>query len=120
MMQHERRTPFDQRTQAALDELQGLIAQRYPLATFEVAYATDEPDNIHLTAIVDVDDTDTVLDLIIDRVVELQVEARIPVHVIPIRTPERVLAAMQAQAETGRHRPARTVPLVGTAPRASG
>jgi hypothetical protein len=95
----ERRKNLPPRVQAAIAELQDVIARRYPDVTFEVSRGEDEPDNIHLTAIVDVDDTDEVLDLVIDRVVELQVGEGIPVHVIPIRTPERVLASTQSQAK---------------------
>lgn len=80
----------------AIDELKVQIQKHYPSASFRVSRADDEPENILLTAVVAVDDTDEVLDLVIDRVVELQVEERIPVHVIPIRTPERVLADMRA------------------------
>jgi hypothetical protein len=47
---------------------------------------------------VDVDDADAVLDIVIDRVMELQIEEGLPVHVIPLRTPERVAALRRAQA----------------------
>ena len=83
--------------QAAANELMGTILQRYPTVTFEISRAADEPGTYHLIAVVDVDDTDQVLDLVIDRVVELQVDEHIPVHVIPIRTPERVLAEVEAR-----------------------
>jgi hypothetical protein len=98
---HERREVLDARIQSVSTELRETIQRTYPSATFEVTRSTDEPENVHLTAIVDVDDTDEVLDLVIDRVVELQVEERIPVHVIPIRTPERILAAHRSQAQIG-------------------
>ena len=75
-----------------------MIAARYPTVAFEVSRGHDEPRNVHLTAVVDVDDTDEVLDLVIERVVDLQTEEGIPVHVIPIRTPERLLTAMNAGA----------------------
>ncbi|MGH2461970.1 MAG: hypothetical protein ACRDIY_24200 [Chloroflexota bacterium] len=84
------------RIQRAVDELRGMILRRYPTASFAVARAADEPENVHLTAVVDVEDTDEVLDLVIDRVVQLQVEEGVPVHVIPIRTPVRVLAELKA------------------------
>lgn len=112
-MNQERSEEFDPQVQAALAELQDTIARNYPTATFEVSRGHDELENIHMTAIVDVEDTDEVLDLVIHRVVELQVEQGIPIHVIPIRTPERVLAAMKARAEAGHMRPRRRVPLLG-------
>lgn len=104
---------LDDRTRAAIAELQRTIASRYPTATFSVSRGHDEPENIHLNVVVDVDDTDEVLDLVIDRVVDLQVDERIPVHVIPVRTPERILADMKARAETGRHQSARELPSSG-------
>jgi hypothetical protein len=99
-MNHHRNEKFPARIQDAIDELQGLVLQRYPTARFAVTRAEDEPENVHLTAVIDVEDTDEVLDLVIDRVVELQVDEQIPVHVIPIRTPERVLAEMKARTDS--------------------
>lgn len=95
---------LDPRTQGALDELRRVIEERYPGAQFDVAFGHDEPKNVHLMTAVDLDDPDEVLDLVIDRLVELQVEERIPVYVIPLRTPERRLAALRAE-----QRPERTV-----------
>lgn len=108
-MSQERGEMFDPHVESALAELQGMIAQHHPTATFEISRGEDEPENIHLTAVVDVDDTDDVLGLVIDRLVTLQVDERIPVHVIPIRTPERVLAAMRAQPTPRRLRLGRTI-----------
>lgn len=93
---------LDPRVQAAIEELHGTIVERYPNATFEVARDQDEPENVDLITTVDLDDPDEVLDLVIDRLVGLQVEDRIPVHVIPIRTPERILAAMRAEPRAQR------------------
>ncbi len=102
-MSAERSEALEPRMLGALEELRNLIAQRYPNASFEVTRDADEPENVDLIATVDLDDPDEVLDLVIDRLVELQVEERIPVHVIPIRTPERVLAELRAQPRL-RHR----------------
>jgi hypothetical protein len=104
---------LDERTQAAVAELQSTIAHHYPTATFSVSRGHDEPENVHLNVVVDVDDTDEVLDLVIDRVVELQVDERIPVHVIPVRTPERILAALKAHADADGRRPPRERPSSG-------
>jgi len=35
-----------------------------------------------------------ILDTVIDRVIELQVDEQLPIHVVPIRTPERVVAVI--------------------------
>jgi hypothetical protein len=84
------------RVQHAIQELQTLIQGRFPSASFIVSRGEDAPENLHLITTVDIDDTDEVLDLVIDRVVELQVEEEIPIHVIPVRSPERVLAELQS------------------------
>jgi hypothetical protein len=118
-MSAERTNPIDPRVQSAVDELEGLIRGQYPTATFEVSHGQDEPENIHLTATVDVDDPDEVLKAVIDRVVELQVEERIPIHVIPIRTPERILASMSNETRA-RRRLGRRVPLLGPVPPTGG
>jgi hypothetical protein len=104
------------RAQAASVELQRIIADRYPGATFELAQAPDDPHSIHLIATVDVDDPDEVGDLVIDRVVEMQAEEGIPIHVIPIRPLERVRAAAEAQQANTAARQPRTIPLLGGLP----
>ena len=96
-MSIEQTASFDPRVQNALEELRGKIAAQYPTATFEVTRDPDEPVNIDLVTTVDLADPDEVLDLVIERLIELQVDEGIPVHVIPIRTPERVLAEVRSQ-----------------------
>ena len=83
---------FGQRMQQALAELQATIVQRYPSASFSLSHPEDEPTSVELTAIVDVEDPDEVLDTVIERVIEFQVDEQLPIHVVPIRTPERVKA----------------------------
>ena len=61
------------RAQAALDELQAMIAARYPDATFSVHTWYDIAD-IYLKATVDVDDVDEVRDVFRDRLFDIQVE----------------------------------------------
>jgi hypothetical protein len=92
----------DSRIAAAVDELEALIRSRYPSATFTVGPATDEPDAVHIIATVDLDDPDEVVDLVIDRMLELQIDEGLPVYVIPIRTPER-RAAMLARRAADEH-----------------
>ena len=58
-----------------------------------------------LVTTVDLDDPDEVGDLVVDRVAELVAEEHIPVHVIPVRTPERIKAALAQQASSRRPRP---------------
>ena len=94
-MSKGREAEVGSRMQGALDELRGLIRAHYPQARFSVARGHDEPKNVHLITTVDLEDADEVLDLVIDRVVELQVEERIPVHVIPVRPVGRVLETLR-------------------------
>jgi len=95
-MSTERANDIDRRTQSALAELQQMIREGYPEATFEISHG-DDPEGEYLIATVDVEDTDEVVDVFIDRLVEMQVEEGLPVYVIPIRPLERVLDYLQSQ-----------------------
>lgn len=66
--------------QGAVAELIDLIRAGYPTADFHVGIGHDSL-GVYITAIVDVEETDEVDNLYFDRMVELQVEARIPVYV---------------------------------------
>jgi hypothetical protein len=87
---------LDARTQAAVDEMQALVQQHYPEATFEVERGIDDPEAIHLWVTVDLEDPDEVVDLVIEPMMEIQIEREIPLFVIPIRTPERIKAMREA------------------------
>ncbi len=87
------------RIQAALSELQELIRQRWPEASFHVSHGED-PEGVYLGAIVDIEDTDDVMDSIIDRLLDIQVEERLPVYVIPVRPTHRVIEEMRTRAAT--------------------
>ncbi|MGE0545348.1 MAG: hypothetical protein AB7R89_34750 [Dehalococcoidia bacterium] len=91
--------PHSLRMHAAVAELEALVKDHYPTATFAVVPAADEPGAIHIIATVDLDDPDEVADLVMDRMLTLQIDEGLPVFVIPIRTPER-LAAMLARQES--------------------
>lgn len=88
--------PNDPRIQSALSELQELIRERYPDATFEVSEGED-PEGIYLNATVDVEDTDEVVDVFIERMLELQIEEQLPVYVFPNRPLERVLEELRSR-----------------------
>ena len=75
------------RLRAAVSELQHMITKQYPEASFDVVQG-DDPEGTYIWTAVDRDDPDSVLDVVIDRMLELQVEEQVPVHVIPIRTLE--------------------------------
>ncbi len=76
----------------ALDELREMILDRFPDTTFSVSTSPDDPEIVLLNAVVDLEDTEEVVDLVIDREIELQVDEGLPIHVIPLRPLERVLA----------------------------
>lgn len=90
--------PLDVPMQRAVDELEGIIRRRYPEAQFQVSRSPEDPAIVHLITIVDVDDTDRVLDLIIDRQIELQSEEELPIFVVTERPRERVGAMRQEAA----------------------
>lgn len=71
------------RMQQAIVDIADLILSRYPTATFEVA-ESDDPAGIYLWATVDVADTDQVTDLVIDCLVDLQVEQKLPLYFVPL------------------------------------
>ena len=79
----------------AIEQLKSMVKARYPDATFQVAPDPEDPGAMDLIATVDVEDIDEVLDIVIDRVLELQLEEELPVHVIPIRPLDRVLKEMR-------------------------
>jgi hypothetical protein len=50
------------------------ISARYPAATFRLVRAADDPRAYHLLAAVDVDDPDDVGDLVLDRMLGMQID----------------------------------------------
>ena len=88
---HIRLTP---RMKKALHELKGLITARFPQAAFVVEEGFD-PEGVYLITTVDIADTDDVIAVIGDRLVELQVNEGLPVYVTPLRPIERVVAELR-------------------------
>jgi len=88
------------RMQSAIAEMQDLIRERYPDAVFAVDLG-DEPLGVYMTATVDSDDRHDVMDLYIDRLVDLQIDEGLRLHVIPVRPPERNAALLAAKAASG-------------------
>jgi hypothetical protein len=86
---------LDPRLTSALNELTTTIRARYPDAQFEVASGVDDPGSIHLTTTVDIKETEDIIDLVIDCLLELQVEEQLPIHVIPLRPLERTIVVEQ-------------------------
>lgn len=89
------------RMHAALEELKDLIRQRYPDATFQVTRSPENPDTILLKPVVDVDDRDDVMDVVIDRLVDLQSEGELALFVVPVRPAARNEALRRAVHQAG-------------------
>jgi hypothetical protein len=79
----------DPRIDIALDELRAVIAARYPTATFDV-FERDDPMGVRLRVVVNVEDTDEVMDLVIDQLTEIQTERALPVYLLIEQPLERV------------------------------
>ena len=90
------RNPHDPRLQAALDELRAIIRRHYPEVRFGLTRGIDDPTIVELVAIVDVDDPDRVLDVVVDRQMQLQIEDGLLIFVVTERPPERVAARLSA------------------------
>jgi hypothetical protein len=78
----------------AVHELKGLITAHFPQAAFVVEEGFD-PEGIYLLATVDIADTDDVIAVVGDRLVELQVDEGLPLYVTPLRPTERVIAELR-------------------------
>jgi hypothetical protein len=60
----------------------------------------EDPRIIHLITTVDVPDTTEVVEAVLDRVLMLQIDEKLPIHVIPIRPRERALEMLHAEQQT--------------------
>jgi hypothetical protein len=88
------------RMETAVEEIQRLVTQRFPDATFVLGHGED-PEGIHLIVTVDLDDMGEVFDLYFDRLVDMQLDDILPLYVIPVRPVQRsleILAREQATA----------------------
>ena len=88
-MKAEHINPLTPHIQMAVAELQALIQASYPAATFQVTQGED-PVGTYVIAMVDVDDTDIVVDIFIERLLELQIEDSLSVYMVPVRLLERI------------------------------
>ncbi len=94
----------DPRIQEAVEELRRLIAGRYPDARFDV-FERDDPEGVRLRATVDIEDTDEVMDVVLDALYDIQVERGLPVYVVTEQPLPRVAEQLRARAR-------RTSPVV--------
>jgi hypothetical protein len=83
--------PYSKVKEAA-EELKGLIRAKYPDAEFRLARDIHQLRSWILWAYVDVEDSDEVRRLIVDREVDMLAEEHIPIHVFvraPIKAPAK-------------------------------
>jgi hypothetical protein len=107
-MRPERHVRLTSRMEEAVHELKRLITVRFPQAAFVVEEGFD-PKGIYLVTTVDIADTDEVMAVVGDRLVELQVEEGLPVYVTPLRPITRVVAQLrEREAAT----PPASLPLI--------
>jgi hypothetical protein len=95
-MNQKNQIHFTPRMQEAVEELKQLITARFPQAAFAIEEGFD-PAGVYLIAIVDIDDTDEVIDVVGDRLVELQVDEGLLIYVTPLRPIERVIAELRSR-----------------------
>ena len=86
------------RMKTAIEEIQQLVIQRFPDATFMLGHGED-PEGIHLIVTVDLDDMGAVVDLHLDRLVDMQLNEQLPLYVIPVRPVERSLELLAREQE---------------------
>ena len=98
-MRQERPVPLSPAMEKAVNELKGTISERFPQASFVVEEGFD-PKGVYLVTTVDIADTDEVIDVIGDRLVELQVDESLPIYVTPLRPIQRVIAELREQEHT--------------------
>lgn len=76
---------------AAISELERLIAAQYPAASFAVSEG-DDPMGVYLTVTVDLDDAEDIVPIFLERMLELQINEGLPLYVIPVESHERAAA----------------------------
>jgi hypothetical protein len=97
-MKQERPVSLTPAMEKAVNELKGTIAARFPQASFVVEEGFD-PKGVYLVTTVDIADTDEVIDVVGDRLVELQVDEGLPIYVTPLRPIQRVLAELREREQ---------------------
>ena len=79
------------RLDAAIAELRGLIAARFPQATFAV-FEGEDPAGVYLEATADLEDSEALLEPVLDRLVAMHVDEGLPVYVLTAQPLARILA----------------------------
>jgi hypothetical protein len=103
-------TADDPRVQTAFAEMQQRILDHHPRTTFTIGRVGDMP-GIWMTATVDLEDPDDIIDLFIDRLLEIQISEGLPIHILPEQTPERYAETRRKEHERELARRASAAPL---------
>ncbi len=77
--------------ESAVAEIQRRVAMAYPAADLEV-FEGEDPSGVYVRATVDLDDTEPVVDTVLDYLLEVQVERRLPVYFVTSQPVARALA----------------------------
>jgi hypothetical protein len=93
-MRKDSHAPLTPRMEEAVEELKTRITAHFPHASFVVEEGSD-PEGTYLVTTVDIADTDEVIAVVGDRLVELQVTEGLPVYVTPLRPIQRVVAQLR-------------------------
>jgi hypothetical protein len=96
--------------QKAITELEGLIRRSYPQAVFSV-FTGDDPEGIYVRVLLDVEDADVVVDVYLERLLYFQIEERLPLYLVPVRSLSTVHKATQAQRDRLNRHTGTTFPL---------
>lgn len=75
----------------ALHELKGIISEKYPSASYKVTFGLEDPFGLQLRPVVDLDDTEEVLDSCLDKLQEIQFQRGLPIQVFPERPEHRII-----------------------------
>ena len=86
-----RQPTTDPRIDRALSGLEELVRSHFPQAVFDVSHG-DDPPGTYLWATVDVEDTDDVMNVVVDRLLEIQVDDQLPIYFVPQQPAARCLA----------------------------
>lgn len=70
----------------ALIELRDLITDKYPNAQFRVTFGLDEPFGVHLRPTLDIEDPTEISSTFMDKLLDFQIEQRLPIYVFPEKT----------------------------------
>lgn len=84
------------RMQDAIAEIKALVVSRYPDAVFDV-FPSANVNGVYLRMIVDIEELGDVSDLVLPRVVEMQLDEELPIYPIP----ERPRRWSPAESDTG-------------------